>query len=268
MEIAEESPERIRHWKLDRFIKATALDEWFKLPADFDLEQHLGLFGVHGFVGRPLVVEQLQAAVGDGTGGLREPHPEHLVGRGALEDREQRFPLGSDLPGHRAMLGPRPGGIQNDGVAQGQHLSRLNGERAVGALGPFARVDARAEGYLVLLLRIETGQLFPDHIAVEYACAGAMRQLLRLLRLSASHQAGHQDQPRPQPQSVGQRQLEEPARLTRRRRLFPSAGPRLVDHEGAHLTADVGAVQLIETEQRRDALVARVLVVGVEKRGS
>ena len=33
---------RIRHWKLDRFLKATALDQWFQRPADFDLEQHLG----------------------------------------------------------------------------------------------------------------------------------------------------------------------------------------------------------------------------------
>ncbi len=41
-EIDENSSERIRHWKLDRFIKATALDQWFTVPAEFDLEQHLG----------------------------------------------------------------------------------------------------------------------------------------------------------------------------------------------------------------------------------
>jgi len=34
--------DRIRHLKLDRFLKAVALDEWFQLPADFNLEQHLG----------------------------------------------------------------------------------------------------------------------------------------------------------------------------------------------------------------------------------
>ncbi|WP_425614620.1 helix-turn-helix transcriptional regulator [Anatilimnocola sp. NA78] len=34
--------ERIRHLKLDRFLKAVALDEWFQLPADFNLEEHLG----------------------------------------------------------------------------------------------------------------------------------------------------------------------------------------------------------------------------------
>lgn len=34
--------ERMRHFKLDRFLKATALDEWFERPADFDLEKYLG----------------------------------------------------------------------------------------------------------------------------------------------------------------------------------------------------------------------------------
>jgi len=33
---------RVRHWKLDRFTKATALDEWFKPPEDFDIQEHLG----------------------------------------------------------------------------------------------------------------------------------------------------------------------------------------------------------------------------------
>jgi predicted DNA-binding transcriptional regulator YafY len=35
----DESP--VRHLKLDRFKKATALDDWFKPRADFDLEAHL-----------------------------------------------------------------------------------------------------------------------------------------------------------------------------------------------------------------------------------
>lgn len=34
--------ERIRNLKLDRFVKATALDEWFTRPADFDVDQYLG----------------------------------------------------------------------------------------------------------------------------------------------------------------------------------------------------------------------------------
>ncbi len=33
---------RVRHWKLDRFLKADAIDLWFEKPADFDLEKHLG----------------------------------------------------------------------------------------------------------------------------------------------------------------------------------------------------------------------------------
>jgi predicted DNA-binding transcriptional regulator YafY len=34
--------DRIRHLKLDRFLRATALDSFFQRPADFDLEAHLG----------------------------------------------------------------------------------------------------------------------------------------------------------------------------------------------------------------------------------
>jgi predicted DNA-binding transcriptional regulator YafY len=34
--------ERIRHWKLDRFLSATPQDHYFQRPSDFDLEQHLG----------------------------------------------------------------------------------------------------------------------------------------------------------------------------------------------------------------------------------
>ena len=37
-----EDPERMRHWKLDRFRKATALDEWFTRDEEFNLEEHLG----------------------------------------------------------------------------------------------------------------------------------------------------------------------------------------------------------------------------------
>jgi predicted DNA-binding transcriptional regulator YafY len=34
--------DRVRHLKLDRFVKATSQDAYFERPADFDLEQHLG----------------------------------------------------------------------------------------------------------------------------------------------------------------------------------------------------------------------------------
>jgi predicted DNA-binding transcriptional regulator YafY len=36
------APDRVRHWKLDRFLKATALDQWFKIPDAFDMKEHLG----------------------------------------------------------------------------------------------------------------------------------------------------------------------------------------------------------------------------------
>lgn len=38
----DDPDERVRHFKLDRFSKATALDEWFKVPADFKLAEHVG----------------------------------------------------------------------------------------------------------------------------------------------------------------------------------------------------------------------------------
>lgn len=39
----EDDPQdRLRHWKLDRFTKATALDAWFKAHDEVDLEEHLG----------------------------------------------------------------------------------------------------------------------------------------------------------------------------------------------------------------------------------
>lgn len=41
-EVPAGNEERMRHWKLDRFRKATALDLWFERDQQFDLEQHLG----------------------------------------------------------------------------------------------------------------------------------------------------------------------------------------------------------------------------------
>ena len=53
-EIPAGRPDRLRHWKLDRFLRATALDEWFKRPADFDLEKHLGQsLGIFAGSGKP-----------------------------------------------------------------------------------------------------------------------------------------------------------------------------------------------------------------------
>lgn len=36
-----DSHDRIRHWKLDRFRRVTALDQWFKLDPSVDLSEHL-----------------------------------------------------------------------------------------------------------------------------------------------------------------------------------------------------------------------------------
>ncbi len=36
-----EDQQRLRHWKLDRFLRATALDRWFKPAADFNLDDYL-----------------------------------------------------------------------------------------------------------------------------------------------------------------------------------------------------------------------------------
>ena len=41
-EIAPDRDDRLRNFKLDRFQKATALDEWFKPPKNFDLNEYLG----------------------------------------------------------------------------------------------------------------------------------------------------------------------------------------------------------------------------------
>ena len=40
-EIPADQP-RLRHWKLDRFLRATALDQWFKPAEDFNLDDYLG----------------------------------------------------------------------------------------------------------------------------------------------------------------------------------------------------------------------------------
>ena len=38
----EDPEDRVRTWKLDRFGKATIMDEWFKIPKDLDLDQYVG----------------------------------------------------------------------------------------------------------------------------------------------------------------------------------------------------------------------------------
>ena len=38
----ESKPETLRHWKLDRFLSAEALDRWFQPDEDFDLSDYVG----------------------------------------------------------------------------------------------------------------------------------------------------------------------------------------------------------------------------------
>ncbi|ADB16935.1 transcriptional regulator protein-like protein [Pirellula staleyi DSM 6068] len=41
-EVPEGDEDRIRHLKLDRFVRATALDAWFQKPKEFDLASYMG----------------------------------------------------------------------------------------------------------------------------------------------------------------------------------------------------------------------------------
>lgn len=46
--------DRIRHWKLDRFLKADGIDKWFVMPDAFDLDEHLNRsVGIFSSDGRP-----------------------------------------------------------------------------------------------------------------------------------------------------------------------------------------------------------------------
>jgi len=53
-EIPAAPPDRIRHGARARFLHAPALAEWFKVPAAFDLEKHLGQsLGIFAAAGKP-----------------------------------------------------------------------------------------------------------------------------------------------------------------------------------------------------------------------
>jgi predicted DNA-binding transcriptional regulator YafY len=41
-DVDKDPEDRLRHWKLDRFAKATALDRWYDFDEQIDLEKHLG----------------------------------------------------------------------------------------------------------------------------------------------------------------------------------------------------------------------------------
>jgi predicted DNA-binding transcriptional regulator YafY len=85
--------DRVRHLKLDRFVKATALESYFEQPASFNLEEHLG------------------QGMGIFSGGKAQDYRIHITARGARwvvedpwhpEQRIDRQPDGSILLGVKA----------------------------------------------------------------------------------------------------------------------------------------------------------------------
>jgi predicted DNA-binding transcriptional regulator YafY len=71
--------ERIRHWKLDRFVSVTPLDHYFQRPSDFDLEQHLGQ-GIGIFSGGKARDFKIRISARGARWVLEDPwHPEQKV---------------------------------------------------------------------------------------------------------------------------------------------------------------------------------------------
>jgi hypothetical protein len=109
-EIAPDEPDRIRHWKLDRFVKATALDRWFKRPEDFDLQQHLGqslgIFSADGLLGISASTSVPARPVGHGRSLAPGSNRRAPAGRRSDPDRQGRSRTGdhppSSQPGQRS----------------------------------------------------------------------------------------------------------------------------------------------------------------------
>lgn len=71
--------DRIRHLKLDRFLRATPLDSFFQKPADFDLEAHLGQ-GIGIFSGGKARNFKIRISQLGARWVLEDPwHPQQLV---------------------------------------------------------------------------------------------------------------------------------------------------------------------------------------------
>jgi len=98
--------DRIRHWKLDRFQKATALDEWFKPDPDFDVDKHVAQsMGI--FAGRKAKKFRIAISRRAAPWVLEDPwHPEQVV---------ERQPDGSIIltvqAGHELEIIPRVLGL-------------------------------------------------------------------------------------------------------------------------------------------------------------
>lgn len=79
-QLALDAADRIRHWKLDRFLKADGLDKWFVVPDDFDLNKHLNQsVGIFSSDGRPKRF-RLRLTVQAATWVREDPwHPEQTL---------------------------------------------------------------------------------------------------------------------------------------------------------------------------------------------
>ncbi len=71
--------ERLRHWKLDRFHRATALDRWFKPDPNIDLSEHLSR-SIGIFSGEATVEVQIRLGESAAAWVREDPwHPEQLM---------------------------------------------------------------------------------------------------------------------------------------------------------------------------------------------
>jgi predicted DNA-binding transcriptional regulator YafY len=76
-----EGQDRMRHLKLDRFVKATAQDAYFQQPADFDLQQHLGQ-GMGIFSGGKAQDYRIRISARGARWVVEDPwHPEQRIDR-------------------------------------------------------------------------------------------------------------------------------------------------------------------------------------------
>ena len=75
----DDETDRVRTWKLDRFRKATILDEWFQVPDDLDLDQYIGSsMGI--FVGKKPRNFKIKLSAQAGGWAIEDPwHPEQKV---------------------------------------------------------------------------------------------------------------------------------------------------------------------------------------------
>lgn len=78
-DLSERVRTRTKQWKLDRFQRVEALDEWFQVPSDFDLDQYLGV-SLGPFSGADVEDYRIRVCSDRAPWVLEDPwHPEQLV---------------------------------------------------------------------------------------------------------------------------------------------------------------------------------------------